>query len=155
MLLKLTSLQASIKPEAVETIDEPVWELEEKNVEDGAEVQRKLKTKMAKRLVKKTKKLHDFLEEHGFSEDVNEPQKPSCFCRRECLYPIHVATKNGDAEVVRLLIDAGANPSQKTSKGRSTVGIAQKAHHHHLVPILEGAKPLSARELMKIQIESC
>lgn len=107
MLLKLTSLQASIKPEAVETIDEPVWELEEKNVEDGAEVQRKLKTKMAKRLVKKTKKLHDFLEEHGFSEDVNEPQKPSCFCRRECLYPIHVATKNGDAEVVRLLIDAG------------------------------------------------
>ena len=62
---------------------------------------------------------------------------------------------SAEASRVAFVFCAGANPSQKTSKGRSTVGIAQKAHHHHLVPILEGAKPLSARELMKIQIESC
>ena len=70
-----------------------------------------------------------FLKENGFSSDVSEPRLPTgCMLfRAETLYPIHVAAQKGDAAVVRMLLAAGANPEQRTSKGRTAIDFAVKS----------------------------
>ena len=45
----------------------------------------------------------------------------------EEFYPLHLAAKSGNAKMVSLLLRAGANQKQKTSKGRSVLEVAQEA----------------------------
>ncbi|CAE7479156.1 Huwe1 [Symbiodinium sp. CCMP2456] len=80
-----------------------------------------------------------FLESHGFSSDVCEPRVPAgCMLFRvETLYPIHVAAQKGECEVVRMLIAAGADPSQRTSRGRTAVDFAVKSKSPHTRQVLE------------------
>ena len=80
-----------------------------------------------------------FLESHGFSSDVCEPRAPAgCMLFRvETLYPIHVAAEKGECEVVRMLIAAGADPSQRTSRGRTAVDFAVKSKSPHTRQVLE------------------
>mmetsp|Transcript_15049 Transcript_15049/g.26068 ORF Transcript_15049/g.26068 Transcript_15049/m.26068 type:complete len:114 (+) Transcript_15049:133-474(+) len=71
--------------------------------------------------------LSAFLNQHRFSDDVCKPQKQSgCFPLKERWYPIHVAAATGDHEMVRALLEAGADPTQKTSRGRTAVDFATK-----------------------------
>jgi len=73
--------------------------------------------------------LNNWLRKHGFSRDVTEPRTPKgcLFWKEETFWPIHVAARLGDAEIVRLLLAAGAEPKQRTSKGRTATDLALEA----------------------------
>jgi len=62
-------------------------------------------------------------------KDVNEPQMPEgCFLfrlRRETFYPLHYAVLENDAEMVNMLLIAGSDPHQKSSKGRRPEDLAR------------------------------
>eukprot|EP00437_Effrenium_voratum_P027074 CAMPEP_0181418458 /NCGR_PEP_ID=MMETSP1110-20121109/11571_1 /TAXON_ID=174948 /ORGANISM="Symbiodinium sp., Strain CCMP421" /LENGTH=144 /DNA_ID=CAMNT_0023541449 /DNA_START=70 /DNA_END=504 /DNA_ORIENTATION=- len=68
-------------------------------------------------------KLLRFLKKHGFAQDVNEPRLPGCTAwfttKKEVVYPIHVAAQLGDCQTIRALLAEGADPTKKTSKGRT------------------------------------
>ncbi|CAE7198248.1 unnamed protein product [Symbiodinium microadriaticum] len=76
--------------------------------------------------------LHTLLAEHGFAGGVNCSRESGgrrlFFCRSEVIYPIHFAAKHGDAQLVRRLLTAMADPHQKTSAGRTALDIAKKSN---------------------------
>eukprot|EP00435_Cladocopium_sp_Y103_P061426 s393_g23.t1 len=75
--------------------------------------------------------LQDFLRKHKF-EDVNEPRvRAGCIAfGSEMLYPIHLAAQLGDALALQAIIEAGADLTKKTSKGRSPLDLAAKANRN-------------------------
>eukprot|EP00438_Fugacium_kawagutii_P030224 Skav219517 [mRNA] locus=scaffold30:49575:49928:+ [translate_table: standard] len=80
--------------------------------------------------------LKNFLKDHGFSDPCKPIRKSGCFSPKEFLfpkerlYPIHIAAKLGNHELVRILLFKGANPEQKSSKGRTPAEIARAAAVH-------------------------
>ena len=80
--------------------------------------------------------LENFLREHGFSSDLTEPSvRTSCSFKdilfpKEVFYPIHEASRLGNAELVRILLACGADPEQKTSKGKTPADIARAANEN-------------------------
>mmetsp|Transcript_18550 Transcript_18550/g.43625 ORF Transcript_18550/g.43625 Transcript_18550/m.43625 type:complete len:146 (-) Transcript_18550:188-625(-) len=72
-------------------------------------------------------KLREFLVKHGFS-DVAEPRLPAgcAFFSGESVYPIHVAARLCDDKIIRALLAEGADPMQRTSRGRTAEDFAQK-----------------------------
>merc|ERR1712232_132143 len=68
------------------------------------------------------RKVSDFLKSHGFKGDVNS-KKSSMLKSR---YPLHVAVKEQDAEMVTLLLSAGADKSLKNSSGYTPVQKAEQ-----------------------------
>ena len=80
--------------------------------------------------------LHTLLAEHGFAGGVNCSRESGgrrlFFCRSEVIYPIHFAAKHGDAQLVRRLLTAMADPRQKTSAGRTALDIAKKSNKTNL-----------------------
>ncbi|CAK9096576.1 unnamed protein product [Durusdinium trenchii] len=72
-------------------------------------------------------KMIDFLDEWGFkSDDVNQSGTSDRF-PNEKVSPIHVAAQQGDVDVLRLLLAAGADPRTRTSQGRSAQTVAEVA----------------------------
>merc|ERR1711972_414658 len=69
------------------------------------------------------RKVSEFLKSRGFKGDVNS--KKSSMLKYQ--FPLHVAVKEQDAEIVRLLILAGADKSLKNSSGYTP---AQKAEQY-------------------------
>merc|ERR1739848_300951 len=69
------------------------------------------------------KKVSEFLKSHGFKADVNS--KKSSMLKYK--YPLHIAVKEQDAEIVELLLLAGADKSLKNSSGYTP---AQKAEQY-------------------------
>merc|ERR1712232_998064 len=69
------------------------------------------------------KKVSEFLKSHGFKDDANS-KKSSMLKSR---YPLHVAVKEQNAEMVKLLLSAGADKSLKNSSGYTP---AQKAEQY-------------------------
>ena len=96
-----------------------------------------------------------FLDEHKFGTDVSEP-KISCFSfLREAVCPIHVAASLGDAQMVRLLMQAGADVGQKTSKGRTAADLAREhdasGSHRDVLDLLGGkVRTMALREFMSM-----
>ncbi|OLP97731.1 hypothetical protein AK812_SmicGene19897 [Symbiodinium microadriaticum] len=80
--------------------------------------------------------LHTLLAEHGFAGGVNCSRESGgrrlFFCRSEVIHPIHFAAKHGDAQLVRRLLTAMADPHQKTSAGRTALDIAKKSNKTNL-----------------------
>ena len=76
--------------------------------------------------------LQNLLADCGFAGGVNCPRESGgrrlFFCRSEVIYPIHFAAKHGDAQLVRRLLTAMADPHQKTSAGRTALDIAKKSN---------------------------
>eukprot|EP00434_Breviolum_minutum_P030935 symbB.v1.2.027357.t3/scaffold2799.1/size70062/6 len=88
--------------------------------------------KRARRRRRQRTQLKAFLKKHRFS-DVNEPQQyHSLFCflqkKKEELYPLHMAVKLGDYEILRLLLQAGADASQRTSSGKTALDFLDESH---------------------------
>ena len=106
--------------------------------------------------------LKEFLNSFDFS-DVCEPRancKCSCFrwLTGEVVYPIHEAARIGNARIVRLLLQANADPAQRTSKGRSAAEIARGAdqfgsHAEVLDMLVGGLKVLQLREAVAIMMQ--
>ncbi|CAK9040368.1 unnamed protein product [Durusdinium trenchii] len=90
-----------------------------------------------------------FLQRYGFS-DVNKPQRGSWFSRSEKLYPVHVAAMLGDADMLHFLLEAGADPEQRTSKGRSALECAFDANldgsHHCIFDLLQSVPERNCSE---------
>lgn len=106
--------------------------------------------------------LYTFLESHKFGKDVNEPRiQKSCFLfskPKEVFYPLHKAAQLGDAEIVRLLLAAGADREQRTSKGRTAEMIALEedllgSHKEVLMLLASQIKVMPLREAIKLMEE--
>jgi len=68
------------------------------------------------------RKVSEFLKSRGFKGDVNS--KKSSMLKSK--YPLHVAVKEQDAEMVKLLLSAGADKSLKNSSGYTPVQKAEQ-----------------------------
>ncbi|CAL1129361.1 unnamed protein product [Cladocopium goreaui] len=104
---------------------------------------------------KREQQLQDFLTLHRFP-DAFEPRvtKQKClpFLRgsEELMYPIHVAAAKGDSKILRLLLDAGVDAAQRTSKGRLAIDLARANGWVEAAEILENpVKPVKVRDMLK------
>jgi len=109
--------------------------------------------------MKALKQISTWLRFHNFREmDVNEQQVPSgCFLfkRPEPMCPIHVAAKRGHERIIKFLLMARADPTLKTSRGRTALEIARKADvkssHRETMEALETAeRAVSVRRAIQI-----
>jgi len=79
-----------------------------------------------------------FLRENGYSA-VGAPKRTLLKMK----YPIHTAAKQGDPELVRMLLAEGADPAQRTSWGKTAAQIARekdrKGSHTAVLRALGGA----------------
>ena len=95
-----------------------------------------------------------FLRTYGF-RDVDRMQQGGCFSFKERLCPLHIAAAQGDSEMVRILLAAGADASQKTSKGRTALEIAESRSYFAIADLLRGdVKVVSVRQLSKLRAEN-
>ncbi|CAJ1358112.1 unnamed protein product [Effrenium voratum] len=62
-------------------------------------------------------KVSSFLTDHGFPMNVNS-QKRRLF-GMSYTYPLHVAVMENNVEIVMLLLDCGADPAARDSRGRT------------------------------------
>ena len=76
----------------------------------------------------KKMELQEFLRKHNFRA-VNKPRTSMWSCLRSDLRPIHVAAQLGEAQIVRLLLKADADPSSRTSQGQCALTIASQRGH--------------------------
>ncbi|CAJ1350281.1 unnamed protein product, partial [Effrenium voratum] len=97
--------------------------------------------------------LQRFLVDYKF-KDPNTPRSTWSFhlFSEQRIYPIHVAAKLGDYQLVRILLAAGADRDSQTSKGRKAEDFALEANtsgsHDHVLSLLKGgAKVVKARAL--------
>eukprot|EP00662_Eupelagonemidae_sp_cell21_P014641 gene14641-11040_t len=93
----------------------------------------------------------DAAEGGGSAPDDDGPRRASdaAAAHRPPLPPLHVAARNGHADVVTALLDAGAQP-MRTAGGKSAVTAAEAAHrrgHAHVAAVLaqRGGLPPSLR----------
>lgn len=89
--------------------------------------------------------LNSFLDCHGFRDAHSSDRRcGGCFGCREVLYPIHVAARLGDAEVVKLLLAAGVDPAKESSHGHTAAEMAEmedvEGSHAQVLFLLELAK---------------
>mmetsp|Transcript_53113 Transcript_53113/g.119725 ORF Transcript_53113/g.119725 Transcript_53113/m.119725 type:complete len:327 (+) Transcript_53113:37-1017(+) len=79
-----------------------------------------------------------FLKNNGYSS-VSAPKRTLLKTK----YPIHTAAKQGNPALVRMLLELGADPSQKTSRGWTPAQIAKhrdrRGSHSAVLRILGGA----------------
>ncbi|CAK9000795.1 unnamed protein product [Durusdinium trenchii] len=70
--------------------------------------------------------LQAFLRRHGL-QNIDKPQTAKgCFCwRTEKMYALHHAVAENNYQMVRLLLALGADPCQKTSRGRTPAQLAK------------------------------
>ncbi|CAK9021950.1 unnamed protein product [Durusdinium trenchii] len=104
--------------------------------------------------LKRRRNLEVFLREHGF-KDVLEPQQVrGCLFRPEVFYPIHEAARQGEADLVRQMLRLGADPQQKSSKGRTPKELALSANqedsHAMVLMLLDGVQVLHLRDAIEI-----
>merc|ERR1712048_1290858 len=94
-------------------------EAEEQRIRD--EDERLQREREAQETAEKAKKVEDFLARHGYST-VNTKRKTK-FGRYK--YPLHTAVKH-DPEIVPFILEAGADPSNKNSKGKTPYEYAKQ-----------------------------
>mmetsp|Transcript_68035 Transcript_68035/g.127055 ORF Transcript_68035/g.127055 Transcript_68035/m.127055 type:complete len:230 (+) Transcript_68035:87-776(+) len=68
--------------------------------------------------------LNTFLTSKGYGEDVNSKRKTM----RKYYYPLHDAVNAKDADAVRVLLAAGADPTLKSSSGKTALDRAKKSN---------------------------
>lgn len=70
--------------------------------------------------------LETFLSKNGFDGVSNKRRRTL----QPSIYPLHLAAEKGDATLVTLLLEAGADASQKDSSGRTPADIAKKRNRN-------------------------
>mmetsp|Transcript_28174 Transcript_28174/g.58089 ORF Transcript_28174/g.58089 Transcript_28174/m.58089 type:complete len:228 (-) Transcript_28174:53-736(-) len=98
---------------------------------------------------KKQARVYECLRSHGF-DGINEPRRGG----QETFYPLHFAALGGCLGLVRELLKLGADPHQKTSRGRTALDVAIDADncgsHRMVVEFLSGAWHVTnVRDLVK------
>jgi ankyrin repeat protein len=53
--------------------------------------------------------------------------------------PLHAAARGGNLEAVRILLDAGADPTRRDAAGKTPLDVATAAGHEWVIPMLRGA----------------
>lgn len=103
--------------------------------------------------------LRTFLKTHGFSVDIHEPRTGKAGCglfwtKTEEVYPIHVAAELGDLKNLRVLLRYGADPKEKTSKGRMALEMARKADiagsHADVIHLLKEVQFVNVRDVLRM-----
>merc|ERR1712151_235461 len=69
----------------------------------------------------RTKAIAGFLKDHGFST-AGGPKRSMM----KTTYPLHTAAKEGNWQMVEMLLKEGVNPKQKDSSGKTAAQVAQK-----------------------------
>ncbi len=54
--------------------------------------------------------------------------------------PLHDAAQSGNAELVKLLLEAKANPAAKDFRGNTPLDLAKESNHPRVVRMLQSAK---------------
>ncbi|CAL1165063.1 unnamed protein product, partial [Cladocopium goreaui] len=125
----------------------------------------------AKRWVTKRKDeeaLERFLDKHDFDDIITSRTSSralsSCFPLRspELLFPIHVAAKEGNRRVVRILLQRKVDPQQRSSHGRSPLEVVQAAskskalpHHLDIIQLLENQVQFFTVRELRDRVGSC
>ena len=106
---------------------------------------------------RRTRQLQDFLQRHGCSRVCEPLTAGGCcfFFPRPRIYPIHKAAMLGDPEMVRLLLQAKADPLQKTSRGHTAADVAKAAdrggsHQYALHLLQNDVQVLNIREVFEV-----
>mmetsp|Transcript_65620 Transcript_65620/g.184786 ORF Transcript_65620/g.184786 Transcript_65620/m.184786 type:complete len:259 (-) Transcript_65620:96-872(-) len=117
-------------------------EMEETNVysdeeqQQSDEEQQHEDERLARDRLRKTM-VEAFLREHGYT-GVDVPKRTILKLK----YPIHTAAKYGNAQLVEMLIEEGADPLQKDSAGQTAAQVAQmkdtRGSHSGVLSKLEG-----------------
>jgi len=68
-----------------------------------------------------------FLRENGYTNGASGPKK----CMTKTKYPLHTAAKRGGAIMVLMLLQEGADASQKDSAGKTAAQVAQRANRNN------------------------
>ncbi|CAE7511770.1 RMR6 [Symbiodinium sp. CCMP2456] len=115
----------------------------------------RLYVKKRQRRQKNQEQVMQFLQKHNFSGSIDEPKVSCLSFMREVVYPIHVAASLGDAQMVRLLVGAGADLQQRTSKGRTAADFALECDHlgshRDVLDLVKGSmKTMALREFMSL-----
>lgn len=86
-----------------------------------------------------------FLQKNGFTNGVAGPKK----CMTKTKYPLHTAAKRGGAFMVEMLLQEGADATQKDSTGRTAAQVAQKENrnnsHAQVLQALAAVAPAGRR----------
>jgi len=115
-----------------------------------AQAESKAQRQMARKAQKQAEKLdaslkvRAFLDRHGF--ETVKSKKHRLF---RASYPLHAAVRENDADIVALLLKAGASYREPDSAGRSPLQLAQYLNNHagshtEVIGILQGAPTATA-----------
>lgn len=151
----LTSLSAWTESDIEQDLVQPL--------EREALVEEPKERKSRARQEAQREQLRQFLQYHHFTE-VNLPRASSS----EEIYPIHVAAWQGNYQMLRVLLAAGADPGQRTSKNRTAEDFAwmgadaaegdpnpgwSSASHDLVLGLLQGqVQIMGIRDLAKLHV---
>jgi len=106
----------------------------------------------------------DFLEQNGF-EEIDQKQRigipTGCFFLRsksEIVYPVHVAARDGNFEVLALLLKYRVDKNVKSSKGKTPLDMARcadvKGSHQQVINLLQGdaCRSISVSSFLELAI---
>mmetsp|Transcript_43249 Transcript_43249/g.78712 ORF Transcript_43249/g.78712 Transcript_43249/m.78712 type:complete len:244 (+) Transcript_43249:102-833(+) len=119
---------------------------QEKEQEEEAQREKeRLEQERARKEREDNEKVVAFLVSKGYGEDVNAKRKTF----RKHYYPLHDAVAAHDAELIRVLLAAGADPALRSSSGKTPLERAQKWNTDgsldQVCSLLEGAAvPIAA-----------
>mmetsp|Transcript_101703 Transcript_101703/g.283163 ORF Transcript_101703/g.283163 Transcript_101703/m.283163 type:complete len:243 (-) Transcript_101703:156-884(-) len=126
--------EARAAEQAARVAEQAKWAKEEKDRESRKQAEDVEQRK------RRQQRVEAFLRSHGYSNGVNDPKK-TCTKKK---YPIHTAAKGGDAEIIEMLLQEGANPVLKTSRGLTALQIAEKKNknrsHTGAIQLLNGTE---------------
>lgn len=125
MELRKTMEAAARRASELEAADDAEWQrlqgVQRRRVEQRETCDLQLRNFLAARTLTPEERIRTFLETNGF-EGVNIKRRKLL----KTFYPLHVAVKQRDADLVRFLLQAGADPSKKNSSGETPFVLAQK-----------------------------
>merc|ERR1719414_541825 len=112
--------------------------LAKRAAEAKAEEQRREAEKQSKLAAERKAQVACFLKDNGFKDATTSKRK-----LLKTTYPLHCAAELGDPQIVGMLIEAGANPRQTNSSGKTPAQVAEKRNrngsHNDVLRALGGA----------------
>mmetsp|Transcript_165 Transcript_165/g.253 ORF Transcript_165/g.253 Transcript_165/m.253 type:complete len:231 (-) Transcript_165:134-826(-) len=118
---------------------------EQKRLEEAAQRKEEARKKeLLRKEQEDAEKVKAFLQSKGYGEDVNGKRKTF----RKYYYPLHDAVAEHDAELIRVLLAAGADPTLRSSSGKTALERANKWNNDgslsQVCSVLEAAAPVAA-----------